>query len=420
MHWPPGDILPSPDVAASGCAGYLALASHEAGGEIDEHAKGHAFYQEGLTGLRALAAGWVLLFHVNVVAVPRIISVHPFGVRIDLHPLLTVGWIGVTIFFVLSGFLLTTHLLDALSREGNRALPRYYVARVKRIVPAFWGQIAILFAIAYAVEGAAPYWTRYIPLHLVMLHNTSVEASSAINPVYWTLPIEFLFYVVLPLVAVRLVRWDPIRTAYRWKALVLIYAASVALSVAYRYAVFPVGGENPAWISNQLPGTIDQFMIGTVLATGWRWWRADHEPGPGVARLSTALATVGFMGIIAMIYYLDSIYDVFWSGKHPAVYVWYSVHAAFVGMLVLGVAMGGPLTRSVFANRAALLVGTISYSLYLWHFPVILWVEKIGKMGYATFFLVSIVACLAVSAISYLLLERPFLKMSRRSARAAS
>jgi peptidoglycan/LPS O-acetylase OafA/YrhL len=102
------------------------------------------------------------------------------------------------------------------------------------------------------------------------------------------------------------------------------------------------------------------------------------------------------------------------------VYVWYSVHAAFVGMLVLGVAMGGPLTRAVFANRAALLVGTISYSLYLWHFPVILWVEKIGKMGYATFFLVSIVACLAVSAISYLLLERPFLKMSRRSARAAS
>jgi hypothetical protein len=62
------------------------------GGEIDEHARRHAFYQEGLTGLRALAAGWVLLFHVNAVAGPRIISVHPFGVRIDLHPLLTVGF----------------------------------------------------------------------------------------------------------------------------------------------------------------------------------------------------------------------------------------------------------------------------------------------------------------------------------------
>ena len=73
---------------------------------------------------------------------------------------------------------------------------------MKRIVPAFWGQIAILFAIAYAVEGAPPSWTRYIPLHLAMLHNTSVGGASAINPVYWTLPIEFLFYVVLPLVAV--------------------------------------------------------------------------------------------------------------------------------------------------------------------------------------------------------------------------
>jgi peptidoglycan/LPS O-acetylase OafA/YrhL len=314
---------------------------------------------------------------------------------------------------VLSGFLLTTHLLDALERHDERVLPRYFMARLRRVIPAFWVQIAILFVVAWVIGRSPPPWARYIPLHLAMLHNVSEEASGAINGVYWTLPIEFAFYLVLPIGAVRLARLEAAGTS-RWKALVLLYAAALGVSLAYRYAVFPLGGTNIAWISNQLPGTIDQFVIGAVLATQWRWWRKSGGAPLLASRLSDGLVLGGLAGMLAMIYYLDSIHESFWVGN-PAVYYWYSVNALFAGMVVLGAAMGGRVARWLFANRVAVLLGTISYSLYLWHFPVVEWLRPAG-LGYAAFFAAAIPLAIAASALSYLLVERPFLKTGKRAA----
>jgi peptidoglycan/LPS O-acetylase OafA/YrhL len=378
---------------------------------MDAHARGHAFYQEGLTGLRALAACWVMLFHVNGFAGPRVLSVHPFGVRIDLHPLMTVGWLGVTIFFVLSGFLLTTHLLGSLERRDEGTLRRYFLARIRRVIPAYWAQLAILFVVACVVGRGVPDWARYIPAHLVMLHNVSEKASYAINSVYWTLPIEFAFYFVLPVVATRLAAREAWPAARLYGLLALLYAVSLAVSIAYRVAVFPMGDANIAWISNQLPGTIDQFMLGTVLAAGMRRWKKDGGVAPGW--LSAMLTLGGLAGMVALIYYLDANHLTFWAGHH-AVYWWYSANAFCAGMLVLGVALGGRLSRALFANPVALAIGAISYSLYLWHWPVVQWLHP-AKLGFGMFFAVAIPLSLAASALSYWLVERPFLRSARRA-----
>jgi peptidoglycan/LPS O-acetylase OafA/YrhL len=353
-----------------------------------------------------------MLFHVNAFAGPRVLSVHPFGVRIDLHPLMTVGWVGVTLFFVLSGFLLTTHLLDALERGDDRVMPRYFMSRVRRVIPAFWAQLAILFVVAFAIRQAPPPWTPYIPLHLVMLHNVSEAASYAINPVYWTLPIEFAFYLVLPVIAVRLARLDAAGSP-RSTVLVLLYAAAIATSIGYRYVAYRLADTNIAWISNQLPGTIDQFVVGAVLAAQWRWWRKAGRAPELARRFSNALTLGGLAGMVAMIYYLDSIYETFWVGN-PAVYYWYSIDAFFAGLIVLGAAMGGPVARFLFANPVAVFLGTISYSLYLWHYPVAQWLQP-ARLGYAAFFAVAIPLCIAASAASYALVERPCLKPRRKA-----
>ena len=377
---------------------------------MDAHARGHVFYQEGLTGLRALAACWVMLYHVNAFAGPRVLSIEPMGVRIDLHPLMTVGWLGVTIFFVLSGFLLSMHLLDSLERRDEGTLKRYFLARIRRVIPAYWAQIAILVVVAVVTARALPAWIEYVPQHLFMLHNLSEKASYAINPVYWTLPIEFAFYFLLPFIGIRLAARDTWPTRKLYIALALLYLVSVAISVAYRVAVFPLGDANIAWISNQLPGTIDQFMLGTVLAAALR--RA-HREGRSLSPLaSNALTVTGFAGTVALIYYLDANHQTFWTGHH-AVYWWYSANAFFAGVLVLGVASGGALSRILFANPLAVAIGTISYSLYLWHYPVLEWLRDI-QVGYAMFFAVAIPAALAVSALSYWLFERPFLTSSAR------
>jgi len=157
---------------------------------------------------------------------------------------------------VLSGFLLTTHLLSSLARRTpNEALPRYFFARVKRVFPAFWAQMAILFVVAFAVYHAVPDWYRYLPMHLFMMHNMSEDASTAINRVYWTLPIELGYYVLLPLVA--LARAERRGGAARWRLLAILYAGALATGITYRHIVYSWYPVSINWISNQLPGCID-------------------------------------------------------------------------------------------------------------------------------------------------------------------
>ena len=322
-------------------------------------------------------------------------------------------------FAILSGFLLTTHLLSSIERGDERLLPRYFMARVRRVIPAYWAQIATLALVVVVVEHKAPEWLRYVPQHLVMLQNTSEFKSSIINGVYWTLPIEFAFYFVLPVIAVRLAAREAMPDARMYRLLAYLYLASVAIGIGWRVAVYPLGGLNIAWISNQLPGTLDQFVLGTVVAAGLRRWRKAH-PHAQVPAASNALTLLGLAGIVTLMYYLDAIHATFWAGRHNAVYWWYSANALCVALLVLGVALGGGVSRALFANPVSVAIGTISYSLYLWHLPIVLWLQPVN-LPYATFFAVAIALTLAASALSYWLVERPFLRSApRQSGRSRS
>ena len=97
---------------------------------------------DGLTGVRALAALWVLAHHLNAIVGPRVLRVPVAGIEVDITPLLTCGWVGVDIFFVLSGFLLTRQLLDAYeSGPAGEANRRFLLHRVLRVYPAYLAQI---------------------------------------------------------------------------------------------------------------------------------------------------------------------------------------------------------------------------------------------------------------------------------------
>jgi peptidoglycan/LPS O-acetylase OafA/YrhL len=384
----------------------------------EDVAQGAAFYQGGLTGFRALAATWVMLFHLNGFTVPKVISVNVFGRELHLHPLLTVGWVGVDLFFVLSGFLLATHLLDALSRGRPGAVRRYFVARARRVFPAYWAQIAVLFAVAVLATKAVPDWARYIPLHIPMLHFMSEQGSFAINGVYWTLPIELSFYLCLPLVAYYILRAERRGGGASWAMLFGLYAAIIVLVWCYRYAMFRHFESSDVnvivWITSQLPGTLDVFMAGVVAATTLRWLRMRGPPWPRPRQrlASTALALLGLAGILGMMYFIDSLYTVYWKG-HWALFVWHSITAVFIALLVAGIAISGPLTRALFETRAMVFLGTISYSIYLWHYPIGLWAMRTfdaPEMGAAGFFAITIPIILAASALSYYAVERPFIR----------
>ena len=376
------------------------------------------FFSDGLTGVRALAALWVTLHHLNALVGPRVYAIEVAGFELRLHPLLTVGWVGATMFFVLSGFLLTTHLMESQHARWPRTQFRgYFVARIRRVFPAYWAQLVILFAVVAAATRALPEWADTIPLHIPMIHNLTERANWAINGVYWTLPIEFSFYLCLPFIARWLLAAEARGGAARWRTLILLVLGALAISWSYRYLVFAAYRDTPVtrivWVISQLPGSIEQFVLGTACAAAWRWARQDGRAWAIAPRagMGSALCAASLLALVAWMYFLDSIFAVFWKG-HWAVYTWYSGAAACVALLLLSIAMSGALPRLLFENRATVFLGTISYSLYLWHFPVALALAQfvdVEGLGLARFTLLAMPLILVVSALSYYLVERPFL-----------
>ncbi len=369
--------------------------------------------------MRALAAGWVMLFHLNAIVNSGTMHLDLGFAKIEVTPLFTLGWAGVDLFFVLSGFLLTTHLLEAArAKPWPEVLPEYLWARCRRVFPAYWMQLAILFVVAVAVTRALPAWFAYLPGHVVMVHNLTRDMSWAVNGVYWTLPIEFAFYLALPTLAWILVGAERKPGRRRWITLALMVAALIVVTWAYRYIVFRLyessGVPMLVWAISQLPGTIDQFTMGVAAGAILRWWQ------PGISaqareRLSTLLTLASLAGVVAMVYFLHFRSSVYWSG-HWTLFAWHTITAALFAMLVFGIALSGPLARFLFENRVVLFLGTISYSLYLWHLPIALWVSQavdMSRVNIGSFALLAVPAIVAASAASYYLVERRF--MARRT-----
>jgi len=383
-------------------------------------------YREGLTGLRAYAALWVMLFHVNAIVGPKRLAVSGWGLDLDVTPLVTIGWVGVDLFFVLSGFLLTTHLLERWHATDRGVLMRgYFRARILRVFPAYWAQLVVLLSVALIASGGVmPAWWVDLPLHALMLHNFSERMSSAINGVYWTLPIEFTFYLCLPLLVKFLAQGERMPQRAAWRRLAMISASVILAAWAYRFAVFHAYADSAVntivWATSQIPGTMDQFMIGATAAAGLRLanGRAGAEPSRSGQWRSTALLAVGVGGLVSMMYFLDRVHDDYWAG-HWSLFVWHTITSGFIASVVLAIVASGPSARLVFENRAALFLGTISYSIYLWHFPIVIWVAglvDLPALGLVRGVLLVTPLVVVASAVSYFVVERPFLRLGKTKA----
>ncbi len=377
---------------------------------------------DGLTGLRGVAAAWVVLYHVWVHAEPRLMTVSWGGWEADLTPLFSTGWVGVDILFVLSGFLLAIPFAEAAEgRRGAVRMKNYYARRVLRVLPAYYIQVVLLTLLAHAGLWGGPADPGTLLLHGLMLHGLSPEVASRINGVYWTLPIEFAFYLVLPLIM-------PLLLGRRGR---LWFGALVLGVLAYRLIAFqwvqdaPVGQK--VWLMEQLPGRLDQFLFGAVAAVfalrrGWLDGRAVPSGRGGALALALVAAFVGWL------YLLHGNFETYWEGA-PLLYVWHMVIGVLVAGGILALLHAPAWLRWPLANPLVAFVGLVSYSLYLWHLPVIAWVDRFLLADHDGYLLVPLLAIagplsLLVAALSYAITERPFLRLRvrfghRREARTA-
>ena len=346
---------------------------------------------------------------------PKKIYFHLFDMRMDLTPLFSGGWVGVDIFFVLSGFLLSIPFLRwHFFQQSPVALPRYFQRRLLRVLPAYYAQIILLLGISLLFSSKALPETGSLLSHGLMIHNFWFAYNGDINRVYWTLPIEFGFYLLLPL----LMLW-----ATTPKKLLILFVLSTVIAISYRYGVFQwVADSSTAkkqWILNQLPGRLNQFLSGMLAAYVYLLYRNGKQQ-PLQQWLSRAGFFLGLAGIIYLLYFFSGgMHKHFWQG-HWSLFVWYGAAGLAIALLVLSLALNHGWISKLFSNPLMLFLGLISYSLYLWHYPMVEWlahtpwIKSLDGYPLPTLALAGFSSSIVLAALSYYLVERPFLLVRKK------
>ena len=370
-----------------------------------------------IEGLRGIAVLWVIAFHYGALRTglddPWIALL---GACLPVEVLVRNGYLGVDLFFLITGFLLT--LPWYRHAEESRAAPaalEFYRRRALRILPAYYFQLLLLFFVFLPLLQGWTLWKTdpaftldNFGAHLFLLHYTSpyTSASLGINGALWTLTLEAQYYLILPLLAPLLVR-APLRTAgalaagalaWRWLALhdlAALVDAEAAIGARWQVSEATIRH----LVGTQLPAYFAHFAAGILAGRAWMKWRGHPVDGRrSLAWLAIAAVALG------LLYRIHAP-----AGAILGEFTWFLIPVCLGTAMLALVSRGMPLARPLLANPPLAFVGRISYSVYLYHLPLLLlWNAFAPPLGWFTLpAFLSLV--LLAGWLSYRFVERPFL-----------
>ncbi|VVE90391.1 acyltransferase family protein [Pandoraea bronchicola] len=301
----------------------------------DVHAR---VYRADIDGLRAVAVLSVLVFHAFPAALPG-------------------GFVGVDVFFVISGYLITSILVNQID-SGRYSILDFYARRVRRIFPALglvlaasltFGWISLLpdefAALGRHVAGGAAFVSNFVLRGEAGYFDTSGEMKPLLH--LWSLGVEEQFYLVWPLMLYAVSRFRMPR--YLMLLIGLVTSFSISVWLTHRSPVYAFYHPLPRFW---------ELLVGGALACAPRFSSTLQKNG----KLADGAAALGIAGVIGAIALLNS--DSLFPG-------WRALFPVVGSALIIGAGPAAWLNRKLLAHPIAVSLGLISYPLYLWHWPLL-------------------------------------------------
>ena len=356
----------------------------------------------GLDHLRALAILLVLGFHYQLQ------FSHPSWTGWFME----IGWTGVDLFFVLSGFLISSQLFAQIKKGSGISLKTFFIKRVFRILPIYFFIVGIYFLFPYFREKEAlpPLWK-----FLTFTQNFGLEIKHFGTFSHaWSLCVEEHFYLLLPLILIFLTSKNLFVKSY-W-----ILIALLVFGIVFRIYIWSIYYPSNSDIDSSLPywtehiyyptyNRLDGLLVGVAIAAIYQFspklWDKISKFGNQIIILSIALLTVVYFSFADLGTYSTSIWG------FPLISIAY-------GFLVLGAISPSSFLYN-WNSRITTLIAALSYAIYLSHKGIIHIVQELfTKLGIEKnsnlMFLVCIIVCVVVAWLLNLTIEKPFMKMRDR------
>jgi peptidoglycan/LPS O-acetylase OafA/YrhL len=351
----------------------------------------------GLDGVRALAVLVVIGFHEGASGLPG-------------------GFLGVDIFFVLSGFLITDLLVSGYDRTGRMDLARFWIRRARRLLPALAVMLVVVTAAATVIEAgqeaslrlALLAATTYTSNWYQILHHVSYFAAAgqaaAPPPLdhLWSLAIEEQFYLAWPLIVWCLILRLTARRARVTCALIGAAVSAVAMALLY------TPGGDPSAVYYATDTHASALLIGAALALACPLRTLTDIPAARTTRLDIG----GVVGLAALAWAAGHF-----SGADPVVYPVGLLLAALGAAALVAAAAGNGVIAAITSWQPLRWIGVRSYGIYLWHWPVIaLSTALAGPVASAPWlWLAETGVTIAVAAASWRFIETPIMRNGLRA-----
>jgi peptidoglycan/LPS O-acetylase OafA/YrhL len=341
-------------------------------------------YRPEIDGLRAIAVGAVILYHAQITV---------FG-----HQPFKGGFIGVDIFFVISGYLITSIILKELLTNGSFSFKHFYQRRIRRILPAllFVMLVSLPFAWMYLLPGSFVDFSKSILYSLGFSSNfyfhysgqTYGAESGLLKPFLhtWSLSVEEQYYIIFPIVL--LITFKYFR---KYLIHILILGFIISLGLA------DWGSRNhPSFNFYVLPTRGWELLAGSILA----YFEINNGHRSKNKTLNLILPTIGLLLIgHSILFFNDKMF-------HPSFYTL----SPIIGVcLIIWFSHKDELITKILSTKLFVGIGLISYSLYLWHYPIFALSRIVEFTGGGVFKKLSLgFLILIVSIFSYYFVEKPF------------